>query len=137
MQGLVGRELEGGGGSGSCSGWGAWRLRGKPGQFGRLLEFVQLYRLLHSCKSEGVRGVSGQPGGQFVRALEVEQDHSCGEGFAYGQGFQLLQGQGLDLDVVGVCERNASAIPYRLYRTLNSGGSSRTHRSGSEGLPLE
>ena len=24
-----------------------------PCQFGRLLEFVQLYKLLHSCKSEG------------------------------------------------------------------------------------
>ena len=38
-----------------CSGWGAWRLRGSqpPSPFGRLCESVQLYRLLHSCKSEG------------------------------------------------------------------------------------
>jgi len=46
-----GRVLLAGGGSGVRSGWAAWRLRGKPWQFGRLLEFVQLYRLLHSCKS--------------------------------------------------------------------------------------
>ena len=54
-------------------------------------------------------GVGGQPGGQVGRAREVEQGHSCGEGCAYGQGFQLLQGQGLDLGGGGVCEGAAAA----------------------------
>ena len=41
-----------------------------------------LDRFLHTCKSEGGLGVSGQPGGQVCRTLEVEQ--------GIGQGFQLL-----------------------------------------------
>jgi hypothetical protein len=36
--------------------------------------------------------VGSQQGGQVGRALDVEQGHSCGEGCAYGQGFQLLRG---------------------------------------------
>jgi hypothetical protein len=36
------------------------------------------------------RGVGGQPGGEVGRALEIKQ--------GVGQGFELLQGQGLDLD---------------------------------------
>jgi hypothetical protein len=45
----------------------------------------------------GASGVGGQPARQVGRGLEVEQGNSCGEGCAYGQGFELLQGQGLDL----------------------------------------
>ena len=45
--------------------------------------------------------VSGQLGGQVGRALEVEQ--------GVGKGFQLLQGQGLDLGGGGVCEGAAAA----------------------------
>lgn len=55
-------------------------------------------------------GVGGQPGRQVVRAREVEQGHSCGEGCADGQGFQLTQGQGLDLGGGGVAERAAAAV---------------------------
>ena len=43
-----------------------------------------------SVRIEG-QAVGGQPGSQVVWALEVEQGNSCGEGCAYGQGFQLLQ----------------------------------------------
>ena len=44
----------------------------------------------------GGLGVGCQPGGGVVGALEIEQGHSCGEGCAYGQGFQLFQWLGLD-----------------------------------------
>ena len=47
-------------------------------------------------------GVGGQPGGQVGRAREVEQ--------GVGQGFQLLQGQRLDLGGGGVCEGAAAAV---------------------------
>ena len=53
----------------------------------------------------GGLGVSSQPGGQFVRALEVEQ--------GVGQGFQLLQRQGLDLGGGGACEGAAAAVEER------------------------
>ena len=44
-----------------------------------------------------VGGVDDLLGSRVGRALEAKQGNSCGEGFTYGQGFQLLQQQRLDL----------------------------------------
>ena len=41
-------------------------------------------------------GVGCKPGGQIVRAVEIEQRPSFGEGCAYGHGLQLLQRQRLN-----------------------------------------
>ena len=46
--------------------------------------------------------VGGQPGGQVVRALEVEQ--------GIGQGFKLLQRQGLDLGGGGTSKWAAATV---------------------------
>ncbi len=61
-------------------------------------------------RSPVASGVGGQPRGQGGRALEVEQGHSCGEGCAYGQGLELLQGQGLDLGSGGASEGATAAV---------------------------
>ena len=62
-----------------------------------------------SVRIEG-QAVGGQPGRQVVWALEVEQGNSCGEGCAYGQGFQLLQRQRLDLGGGGTSKWAAAAV---------------------------
>ena len=50
----------------------------------------------------GELAVGGQPGGQISRALEVEQ--------GVGQGFQLLQRQGLNLGGGDLAEGAAAAV---------------------------
>ena len=55
-------------------------------------------------------GVGGQPGRKVGWALEVEQGHSCGEGFSYGRGFQLIHWQGLDPGGGVVREGAAAAV---------------------------
>jgi len=50
----------------------------------------------------------GQPMG--IGVLEIEQGYSCGEGFAYGQGLELLQRQRLDLGGGGGREGAAAAV---------------------------
>ena len=47
---------------------------------------------------------------ELADARDQQQGQSCGEGFAYGQDFQLLQGQGLDLGGGGACEGAAAAV---------------------------
>jgi hypothetical protein len=58
----------------------------------------------------GASRVSRQPGHRVGWTLEDEQGISSGDGLAFGQGFQLLQGKRLDLGGGGLDQGVASAI---------------------------
>jgi len=81
-------------------------MQGSPG----VSDSVQAVLNLEQPNQGPASAVGGQPGGQVVWALEVEQGNSCGEGCAYGQGFQLLQRQRLDLGGGGTSKWAAAAI---------------------------
>ncbi|MFT7658588.1 MAG: hypothetical protein ACI90Z_002283 [Cyanobium sp.] len=86
---------------------------GSGGSLGNLGASLNLYSCTDSftvANERGELGVGGQPGGQVGRGLEVEQGHSCGEGFAYGQGFQLIHWYGLDLGGGGVSKGGRSGV---------------------------